>query len=124
MNEWQQEWQPTERDNRLHELATRYHAECEAYDQTVCTGPMGQDGIMPATPHEMFENAIRRFGVVAACEWFGHTPDSEFTAETIRVLQERSNDLGNRRDAGPIGGASVLTDGLCGNGNYNERTEK
>ena len=53
MNEWQQEWQPTERDNRLHELATRYHAECEAYDQTVCTGPMGQDGIMPATPHEM-----------------------------------------------------------------------
>lgn len=53
MNEWQQEWQPTERDNRLHELATRYHTECEAYDQTVCTGPMGQDGIMPANPHEM-----------------------------------------------------------------------
>ena len=25
-----------------------------------------------------------------------------------------SNDLGNRRDAGPIGGASVLTDGLAG----------
>lgn len=25
------------------------------------------------------------------------------------------NDLGNRRDAGPIGGASVLTDGLAGN---------
>ena len=24
------------------------------------------------------------------------------------------NDLGNRRDAGPIGGASVLTDGLAG----------
>ncbi len=26
-----------------------------------------------------------------------------------------SNDLGNRRDAGPIGGASVLTDELAGN---------
>lgn len=26
------------------------------------------------------------------------------------------NDLGNRRDAGPIGGASVLTDELAGNG--------
>ena len=26
---------------------------------------------------------------------------------------ERHNDLGNRRDAGPIGGASVLTDELC-----------
>lgn len=31
------------------------------------------------------------------------------------------NDLGNRRAAF---GASVLTDGLCGNGNYNERTDK
>ena len=53
MNEWECEWQPTERNQRLHELATRYHVECEAYDQTVCTGSMGQDGIMPATPHEM-----------------------------------------------------------------------
>jgi len=53
MNEWQQEWRPTERDNRLHELATRYHTECEAYDRTVCTGSTGQDGIMPATPREM-----------------------------------------------------------------------
>jgi len=51
--EWQQEWQPTERDNRLHEFATHYHTECEAYDQTVCTGPTGKDGIMPATPREM-----------------------------------------------------------------------
>lgn len=49
MNEWQQEWQPTERDNRLHELATRYHTECESYDQTVCTG----HGIIPANQREM-----------------------------------------------------------------------
>jgi len=53
MNEWQQEWQPTERDQKLHELATRYHTECEAYDRTVCTGPVLEDGIMPANPHEM-----------------------------------------------------------------------
>jgi hypothetical protein len=39
---------------------------------------------------DVFENAIRRAGVVYACEWFGHAPDSEFTAETIRVLRERS----------------------------------
>ena len=51
--EWQQEWQPTWRDNRLHELATRYYTECEAYDQTVCTVPMGQGGIKPTSPHEM-----------------------------------------------------------------------
>lgn len=53
MNEYLNEWRPTERDNRLHELATRYHTECEAYDRTVCTGPTGQDGILPATPREM-----------------------------------------------------------------------
>ncbi len=44
------------------------------------------------TSGDAFENAIRRIGVVAACEWFGHRPDSEFAAETIRVLQERSKE--------------------------------
>ena len=29
-----------------------YYAQCEAYDRTVCTGPMGRDGILPATSHE------------------------------------------------------------------------
>lgn len=53
MNEYMSEWQPTERDKRLHELATRYHTKCEAYDRTVCTGPTGKDGIMPATYREM-----------------------------------------------------------------------
>ena len=41
-------------------------------------------------PMDEFENAIRRIGVVAACEWFGHAPDSDFTAETIRALSERA----------------------------------
>ena len=31
-------------------------------------------------------------------------------------IRMRSNDLGNRRDAGPYGGASELTDELEGNG--------
>lgn len=38
---------------------------------------------------DIFENAIREFGVVAACEWFGHAPDSEFTKEAIRLLLVR-----------------------------------
>ena len=29
-----------------------YYAQCESYDRTVCTGPMGRDGVMPATSHE------------------------------------------------------------------------
>ncbi|MCP1404459.1 hypothetical protein [Achromobacter insolitus] len=42
------------------------------------------------TTGDRFENAIRAIGVVAACEWFGHSPDSEFTADTIRELRVRS----------------------------------
>lgn len=41
------------------------------------------------TPMDAFENAIRKVGVVAACEWFGHAADSEFTKTTQRVLRER-----------------------------------
>ena len=29
-----------------------YYRRCEAYDRAVCTGPMGRDGILPATGHE------------------------------------------------------------------------
>src|SRR5574337_277762 len=94
MNELQQEWKPPERDNRLHDLATRYHTECEAYDQTVCTGPIGQDGIMPASPREMAlinrnAHAVRkrlteeaaREGIGreelarAICKWHGSLPN-------------------------------------------------
>lgn len=42
------------------------------------------------TPMDRFENAIREVGVVAACEWFGYSADSDFTKETARVLDERS----------------------------------
>jgi len=50
-----------ERDKRLYYYATRYHTETEAYDRTVCTGPVREGSIMPATPHEMkliIRNAI------------------------------------------------------------------
>lgn len=47
--------------------------------------------IEPETPCDVFENAIRDYGVVTACEWFGHVYDSEFTKKTIDVLLERSN---------------------------------
>lgn len=53
MDQYLCEWQPSERDQKLHEFATRYHEECEAYDRTVCTGPVREDSIMPATYHEM-----------------------------------------------------------------------
>ena len=37
-----------------------------------------------------FENAIRKIGVVFACEWFGYDAESEWTKETIELLCERS----------------------------------
>jgi hypothetical protein len=43
---------------------------------------------------DVFENAIRRFGVVNACEWFGHPPRSDFTEQTIKILNERLNPIG------------------------------
>lgn len=41
-------------------------------------------------PNDVFENAIRIYGVVAACEWFGYSSDSEFTKDIARVLDERA----------------------------------
>lgn len=41
-------------------------------------------------PMDRFDNAIREIGVVAACEWFGYSHDSEFTKEAARILDERA----------------------------------
>ena len=41
-------WEITEREIKLFELATQYHAECDRYDSAICTGPIGRDGVMPA----------------------------------------------------------------------------
>jgi hypothetical protein len=49
---YEQEWRPSPRD-LLREIGQRYHEECEAYDRTVCTGPITRDGIMPRTHEEL-----------------------------------------------------------------------
>lgn len=46
--------------------------------------------VVERTTGDRFENAVREFGVVNACEWFGHAADSEFTKETVRLLIERA----------------------------------
>lgn len=54
----------------------------------------GSPGDIPAVPvkvlNDEWENMIRTYGVVNACEWFGHAPNSEFTAATIKTLRNRS----------------------------------
>lgn len=48
------------------------------------------EGATYSTPCDEFEAAIKKFGIVAACEWFGYTRDSEFTAETVRHFAAKS----------------------------------
>ncbi len=47
------EFEHTEQDIKLEALAARYHRECEAYDRSVCTGPIIDGYIMPATTSEI-----------------------------------------------------------------------
>ena len=47
------EFTTTELDRYLYGLAKEYDEVCEAYDRTVCTGPVGRDGILPANGREM-----------------------------------------------------------------------
>ena len=120
MNEWQQEWQLTERDNRLHELATRYHTECEAYDRTVCTGPMEQDGIMPANLNEMAlinrnAHAVRkRLTEEAAREGIGR---EELARAISKWHGSLPNAIGQR---GAACGASAAPTGCASNGSEKE----
>lgn len=60
--QYEQEWRPTEQERKAAELVDRYHRETEAYDRTVCTGPIRDGSVMPIGPHEMAlvnQNAIK-----------------------------------------------------------------
>lgn len=61
-NQYQQEWQPTKLERKAAELAERYHQETEAYDRTVCTGPIRYGSVIPIGQHEIAlvnRNAIK-----------------------------------------------------------------
>lgn len=65
-------------------------------------GPKEIPPVPEHAPIDAFENAIRAVGVVTACEWFGHFPDSEFTRDTITVLIERSEKSGLKAAPEPV----------------------
>lgn len=44
----------------------------------------------PVCSSDVFENAIRTFGVGNASEWFGYPLNSSWTDEIIEVLLQRS----------------------------------
>ena len=45
-------WTSSPEEKRKRELAREYHERTEAYDRTVCTGPIVRGGIMPVTPEQ------------------------------------------------------------------------
>jgi hypothetical protein len=59
LNIYQCNFEITLRDRKVHELAKRYHEECEAYDREHCSGPIIRGGIVPMTPDE--RKAIGRY---------------------------------------------------------------
>jgi len=49
---WSGSWEIT--DDPLATLASEYVARCEAFDRTVCTGPIVRNEIQPANVRELF----------------------------------------------------------------------
>lgn len=61
---------------------------------TIKDGGPGDISPVPVNvPNDAWENTIRAYGVVSACEWFGYSSDSQFTAETINHLRTQSDDV-------------------------------
>lgn len=46
------QYTPTDKDRIKHELVKRYHEKTEAYDRSVCNGPIINGSIMPLTAYE------------------------------------------------------------------------
>ena len=88
-------WTPSPEEKRLRELAHEYHERTEAYDRTVCTGPIVRGGIMPATPEQhsrinIHARTVRdELGVEAAR--LGFTP-KQWREAISNVAHEMPND--------------------------------
>lgn len=70
------------RDPDLVNLAAEYYRRAEEYDRTVCTGPIGPDGIMPATPAELA--AINRHADQLRRELVDRALQAGFTAAQFK----------------------------------------
>lgn len=69
-------------DPDLVALAEEYYRRAEEYDRTVCTGPIGPDGIMPTTPAELA--AINRHADQLRLELVDRALQAGFTAAQFK----------------------------------------
>lgn len=74
-------------DAFLDGLAAEYCRRTEAYDRTVCTGPIGRDGILPATPREM--SLIGRNAFAIKKELEQRALENGYTAEQFRDVMRQ-----------------------------------
>lgn len=61
-SDFQGEFEITEHDLLLHNLARKYHEETEAFDRTVCTGTIRDGGIVPMNAwqfNQVLQNAAK-----------------------------------------------------------------
>lgn len=75
-------------DRTLRRVAENYVRQTEAYDRTICTGPIGRDGILPATAQERSRssrNAMRQMDQL--CTEYSHL----FSRSEIRKAIGRCN---------------------------------
>ncbi len=81
-------------------LAQEYCEKTEAYDRTVCTGPMGVDGILPNNPREYL--LINRFAIKLAREIYKRSVELGIPHEELRkaISNYRLNVLQGARSAG------------------------
>jgi hypothetical protein len=78
-NLYQGDFTPSESERRLSAAAEQYVDETEAYDRTVCTGPIVKGSIMPADSYErglVNRNAMRAMDRL-------YTQHPEFTRQQI-----------------------------------------
>lgn len=68
---FQQPYELSDKDLLLIKLAAHYNTSTEAYDRTVCTGPIIDDAIQPASPREaglISRNAAYTIKMILAVE--------------------------------------------------------
>ena len=82
MNDWKQEWVPSEKDTLLYNLAKHYHEETEAFDRRVCTGPIIQGAITPMTTAEVV--AINRNAIAVRQKLYAEAASHGITRDELR----------------------------------------
>lgn len=96
--------QETDDERKLRELAEEYHHRTEAYDRTICTGPIKRGAIMPANGCEASQINRHAIGVGDALEV--DAVKLGFTPQQLRDAIRRSVNTPNDQAHGTAGGGN------------------